>query len=275
MNESHSSMILCNADMLSHIIPPLLQQHICLNPFGTCRELSKLKTTINALSRTNKFLYKHYSNKKEQQAIVRTIADYGKLSDQRTADSLCLKSILTQITQLQIIAETNSKLFSPKDLQDPWYLNCTIDMNKRSLLIPAIRSGNIKKIQDLITAGIQINHATHSYPLITIYEHRELLFDLNNNTRYLDIAQLLLQNGADPNRSQSYHHHTPLMYATKHGDTLYTYLLLLYNADPYIQKQCAHSKQIKTAFDLEPEKGWLQEIIDKIQQQKGAKGLYS
>jgi hypothetical protein len=62
--------------------------------------------------------------------------------------------------------------------------------------------------------------------------------------------------------------YTPLLYTVEHADKEFVRLLLKYDADPSLTRYDVWKKKMVNAFDLEPEKGWLQKIIDEVNANK-------
>ena len=89
----------------------------------------------------------------------------------------------------------------------------------------------------------------------------------------LTITQKLLEKGILPDGRENDYQYTPLIYAVSCHDKKLTQLLIEHNANPYLKKYDFLSRRMKNAFYYEPEKGWLQKIIDEVKQAKNSKPI--
>ena len=93
--------------------------------------------------------------------------------------------------------------------------------------------------------------------------------------QFLTIAQKLLEKGMLPDGRKDDCQYTPLICAVSLHDKKLTQLLIEHNANPYLKKYDILSRKMKNAFYYEPEKGWLQKIIDEVKQAKNSKPIQS
>ncbi len=137
-------------------------------------------------------------------------------------------------------------------------------MNKKiifSLLITTI----------IVSHGMEIDKNNSS--LIKIAHCRKQSTYKYNKKINFYLAQLLLENGANPDCRSSLEDPTSLMIAVYNRDQKYARLLLQYNADPEKTAQWI-DLTTKTAFEMEST-GWLKTMYDQIQQKKELKTTHS
>jgi hypothetical protein len=141
--------------------------------------------TCLTLSCTNRTSREHYTDEKFQQAIIDAVSiRYSIHSHSTIARKLHFKNTFDKIKHFHHIASEPTTSFTQEQLDNHWYIHSTsykyLDFSKDSLLIPAIRNRDIKKIKMLLDAEVDIHGTQHrTSPLELI---SQLMNELTKNT---------------------------------------------------------------------------------------------
>lgn len=180
------------------------------------------------------------------------------------------------IGRLFAIAADPNKQFTKNDLADPWYVNATSyifpEANDKweaiksvTLLSEAYKTTQqLKKITALINAKADVKNSINNYLLkqITFDRHGK---NKQKNKTCLTIAQLLLENGADPDFHESEYDPTALMIVAYNCDPKYAHVLLWHNAKP--EKTAVwFGEKIENAFAMNGSIDWFKEIVTQKEQ---------
>ncbi|HLJ31181.1 MAG TPA: hypothetical protein VKU36_01975 [Candidatus Babeliales bacterium] len=215
-----------------------------------------------------------YSKKTTQQIITHLAYEQrtGHVNIAKTyaAHGDSFNAISQNFDQLFDITADPEQQFTKKDLEDAWYINAlnvvTTRFNKASiqkiphtLLSFAMHdedSIKINKIKELLVYGADCKNNINNNLLIDIAIKRARAKNQNKKDIYLEIAQLLLQNNADPNyqgvlydkeENHLYINPSAFMLAAGYGDKEYMALLL---------KSHAHYCYVDIAQQYKENKGY-------------------
>lgn len=262
-------------------------------------KIQKFGKSISALTQINKAFYQYNTDENIAKILVKFIARHHKICDAKTAFALhprggIFRKIFNTIDTLFTIAMDPDKNFTEKDLQDPWYLNATMNImhhkpsikrnNTPTLLSVAIKKIYAGKIELLLGHGAKIENAQIHLPLLTIAKKRAATTHTEVKENLFTIAQLLLIYDTNPDERESINCPTALLFAAYHKDKDFVKLLLSYNANPYITsfsfagKPISHNNVLehitlqtpKDAFYFakgQP-KGWLQTMVKEVKASK-------
>ncbi len=272
----NTAMVLFNDDLI-----PQITDHLCMSHnYQPCG----IRTDIRSLSDTNKFFHDYYAQEKIAQGIIRSCLRYNNSNDKSTARELKCRAIYAKIKHFTDTARFGYKKFSENDLLDPWYLAITTTYGykfygrplNRSLVYIAIDNLNLETAITILnnTEKLSFNYGHGKNPLFKIADHLFWLdlhekFDEKKCKKLLTIAQGLLKKGILPDGREGKTQYTPLNYSVTCKK--FVRLLLEYGANPYLETYSGLRNKMVNAFDIEPEEGWLQEIIDEVAENKKLK----
>jgi hypothetical protein len=282
----NTALVLFNPDLL-----PQITTHICSN---YNYQPKKIKNDIRALSDTNKFFHNYYAQERIKQRIIDLCLPYHNSNSKDIAWALRCRAIHDKIENITEIVRNEKEEFSQDDLADAWYLSVTTtytnDYNiyqepfNHSLLYIAIDYWNIKKAITILdrTQKLRFDYSFEHNPLLRIAEQRARLFNSSHNLIGYDsfqgyaqplliCAKKILNKGILPDGLTKMNQHTPLFRAVQHADKEFVQLLLEYGANPYLLIYGYLTNKKVNAFAFEPEKGWLQKIIDEVEENKKLK----
>ena len=233
------------------------------------------------------FSNNHSFDEKTAQKIIRCIASYGIDNEAYISHYLGkynnhFITVRDKIQKFNKIAFNPNQQFSGEDLSDDWYVNATQSPESNTPLFGAYFIFQPDKIEILLNAKANARYHKNNKILNSIARNRSKSpspqtspLNVQKLTRYLTIAQLLLEHGADPDFRLN-NDPTPLMIAVCGNDKPYAHLLLWHNANPYktgiwINNSIKNSIEIekerdncceKNAFEMEPA-GWLQHMVNE------------
>ncbi|HEX4069090.1 MAG TPA: hypothetical protein VHX42_03255 [Candidatus Babeliales bacterium] len=254
-----------------------------------------IKKTIRSLSDANRFFHNYFAQEKVQQELIDLYITHNNSNTRDIARDLKCRTIYTKIKRLTHIVRDKEKELNEDHLTDPWYLNITTTYHKktsyhenynefqysvpRSLLYIAIDCWQLEKAINILNHAQQLsfNYSQEQNPLWLIVSQRNLSQETNTEeyNQLLAIARLLLTKKILIDGRNNNNQDTPLMYATKCQDKELVQLLLTYNANLYLESYNEDIHEMENAFDIEPEQGWLQKIIDEVEQAKNLKAIES
>ena len=277
---TNCALVLFDRDLLLQITAGICNKHNY--------QPKEIRKDIRALSNTNRFFHNHYAQEKVKQEIIDLCLPYHNSNSKDIARDLGCHGIHAKIERLTDIVRNKEENFNENDLKDPWYLAVTttykLDYNiyqqplNQSLLYIAIDYRQLEKAITILknTKKLHFNYEDEQNLLLKIVQYRAFftkyqLWQENDPNQYLTLTQGLLQKGIDPNGRGNNSQYTPLLCSVKHADTELVRLLLKYGANPYLEGYDGWNKKTVNAFDLEPEKGWLQNIIDDVKESKKLK----
>lgn len=216
------------------------------------RAVYQFGSILRTLIRVDKYLNEKLTNKELIKVIISMIKGHRKRLDTGEIINIlhtgvCMK-LKAKIDNLFEIVFSPEKIFTNKDLSDPWLLNVKLMFDEdyisrkiavykepksreglrqlairycsHSLLTIAFKTKNLTKIEQLLEAGIEVD--------LSLLTDIAIKRTRNSNIYYLVVAQLFL----DKVKSNKLTY--PLMIAVKNDDELYAFLLLKYKVDPYI-----------------------------------------
>ncbi len=274
------ALVLFNSDLLPQITAGICNKHNY--------QPKEIRKDIRSLSNTNRFFHNHYAQEKVKQEIIDLCLPHHNSNSKDIAHDLGCHGIHAKIERLTDIVREDNKEFNTDDLTDPWYLAVTttykLDYNiyqqplNQSLLYIAIDYRQLEKAITILknTKKLHFNYEDEQNLLLKIVQYRAFfikyqLWQENDSNQSLTITQGLLQKGINPNGRAKDSQETPLLCSVKHADTEFVRLLLQYGANPYHIGHNIFLNKHVNAFDLEPEKGWLQKIIDEVKESKKLK----
>jgi hypothetical protein len=255
-----------------------------------------IKKNIRALSDTNKFFHDHYAQEKVKQEIIDLCLPHHNSNSKDIAWTLGCRAIHDKLERLTDIVRNQNKELSEDDLVDPWYFSATTtyssDYNiyqeplNQSLLYIAIDYWNLEIAITILdnTKELRFDYSFEQNPLLRVAEQRAKLLDANSafytslrgySEPLFTIAEKLLKKDFLPDGHTKEYQHIPLSYAVQHADKELVQLLLQYGADPYLITYNHFIGKKVNAFDLEPEQGWLQHIINEANANKLTKTTHS
>ncbi len=276
---TNNALMLFNPDLLSRITAQICSRHK-YHP-------DKIKKDIRTLSLTNRSFHDYYAQEKVKQVIIDLCLPHHNSNSKDIAHDLGCRAIHDKIENLTIIVRDDKKEFSPDDLADAWYLSATTtyssDYNiyqepvNQSLLFIAIDYWGLNKAITILdnTKELNFDYSFEQNPLLRVAEQRARLLNPSSDLLSYEsfkgflellftIAEKLLQKNILPDGRTENNPHTPLRYAVQHVDKKLVILLLQYKANPYLIGHNFSLDKDVNAFDLEPEPGWLQNIIDEV-----------
>ncbi len=287
-NAAQSVGILLQDDLL-----PQLTANMCSNHNY---QPKIIKNAIKIFSLTSKYFHDYYAQEKVKQEIIDLCLPHHNSNSKDIAHNLGCHAIHAKIERFTKIARKKDKEFSANDLKDPWYLAVTttykLDYNiyqeplNQSLLYVAIDHWQLQKAITILekTKNLHFNYGDAQNPLLKIAQHRRhyvngIIASVSPQTQDLQqlliIAEKLLQKGILPDSRNTMRQYTSLLYSVERDDKEFVRLLLKYHADPSLTRYDAWKKKMVNAFDLEPEEGWLQAIIDEVNANKQLKTTHS
>jgi len=250
-----------------------------------------IRKGIRTLSNTNKIFHDYYAQEKVKQELIGLCVLHNDCSHRNVARDLKCHEIYTKIKNLTKIVRNKKLQFSEEDLKDPWYLNITTTHHEKtsynetynkfkhdvsqSLLYLAIDNWNLEAAIAILDHAKELHfqYGENQNPLLQVAKNHgwleadDILLREQNCDQLLVIAQKLLKKGILPD-GQDDSIYTPLICAVSLHDKKLTRLLIEHHANPYLVGYNQFVETMKNAFSYEPKKGWLQKIIDEVNQAK-------
>jgi hypothetical protein len=259
-------------------------------------------TDIKHFSWVNQQSYHYHHRNGGVKEMIKKIAVAYDECDLSIATLFPAPHIRARLFDLLDKIRDRDEVFSPQDLQDPWYLNATFDsviystpIRLQTLLFMAVWKGDEIKVETLIKAGADYQ----AHKLIALLAHKEHGWFLIQPGNF-KILELLLACNEDPDSRYSLTSLTLLQAAALYDDKKLARLVLSYGANPwkahvpprFIYEEPIDDSHIsllydhrdkdaepwkENAFTLEKgkPKGWLMTMYEKIQQKRAFKTILS
>jgi hypothetical protein len=278
LHNKHMLFFLCIFTSINmHAMELILNNHDLLQQltFQLCNNqenLTNFPHDVKEFSRTNKYLHNYYEQEKVQQNIVDYWTHREDPIHARVIPYLKFHTIKKNLEYYFDISRNKEKQFTQDDLKKLWYFN-TYAQKAKTLLYYTVKNLDLEKAQ-LIIELIPNSTSYIDYDnklLLTIISLRS---ESENNTEFantlLSIAQNILNKILPYPKKDSYNVAMPLLNAVRQKDKEMAYLLIKSKANPYFPLT-SFIEQGGTAFDYEPEPGWLQKIIDEVAKEQQEK----
>lgn len=276
MEQENKSITIFTPKILPHFTQSLCAIHKYVPCERQGREqgnrLCGIGVDIRALSETNKLLHNYYAQEEVQQSIISLCEAHTPLSYQTIAYRLGCRTIDKKLDRFLAIAYGKDS-FTEDDKKETWYLNMVTYYG--SLLYKTIEEDNLAAAEFIINNASLLSfcYDLREDILREIAVKRHLYFYYNHGKskpdQLLEIAKLLLAKGIDPDGRQYEELPTPLINAVYYKDKDFAYQLLLNGANSDETGIDISGKKY-SVVDCEPEKGWLQAIIDQVAVDKEA-----